>query len=137
MIRETVDSGIRIALQEILPANWGNNLTISLAEPVEEGIIDDKTDLLRRSSFGCELSKRFWESVIAWTVVIKTFFKPTFSVRGLIILAKQLVVQEELEIILFLRWVDNSFGGRNFPEAASTISTPEFSQGIFPGSASL
>ena len=70
----------------------------ALAAPVEEGIMLGPTERPPRQSFMEGPSTVFCVAVVEWTVVIKPSTMPNLSLMTFARGAKQLVVQDALEI---------------------------------------
>ena len=81
-----------------LPLSEGMTLPTALAAPVEEGMMLLLTLRPPRQSFWDGPSTVFWVAVVAWTVVIKPSTIPKLSWTILANGARQLVVQDALEI---------------------------------------
>ena len=99
-VRSTTDpvgTGARTAKPPSLPCSSGITSPIALAAPVEAGIRLIAAARARRRSL-CGRSCRRWSAVYAWIVVIRPRSIPTASLRTLATGARQLVVQEALEI---------------------------------------
>ncbi|KAH3687774.1 hypothetical protein WICPIJ_001237 [Wickerhamomyces pijperi] len=82
-----------------LPFNSGITLPTALAAPVEDGIMLPEAVLPPLQSLWDGPSTVFWVAVMEWTVVIKPSSIPKASLITLANGAKQLVVQEALEIM--------------------------------------
>ena len=81
-----------------LPLSEGITLPTALAAPVEEGMMLLLTLRPPRQSLPEGPSTVFWVAVVAWTVVINPSTIPKLSWITLAKGARQLVVQEALEI---------------------------------------
>lgn len=81
-----------------LPLSSGMTLPTALAAPVEEGMMLLLTERPPRQSLLEGPSTVFWVAVVAWTVVIKPSTIPNLSLITLARGARQLVVQDALEI---------------------------------------
>ena len=80
------------------PLSEGITLPTALAAPVDEGIMFPLTERPPRQSLLEGPSTVFWVAVVAWTVVIKPSAIPNLSWMTFARGAKQLVVQDALEI---------------------------------------
>ena len=85
-----------------LPLREGMTFPTALAAPVEEGMMLLPTDRPPRQSLWEGPSTVFWVAVVEWTVVIKPSTIPKLSWITLARGAKQLVVQEALEMTVYL-----------------------------------
>jgi len=85
-----------------LPLRDGMTFPTALAAPVEEGMMLLPTERPPRQSFWEGPSTVFWVAVVEWTVVIKPSTMPNLSWTTLARGAKQLVVQEALEMTVYL-----------------------------------
>ncbi len=96
---EPVGIGTRSAKPSSLPLSSGSTRPIALAAPVEVGTMFSAAARARRRSL-CGPSCRFWSWVYAWIVVIRPRSMPNVSWSTFAIGARQLVVQEALEMMV-------------------------------------
>ena len=82
-----------------LPLSSGRTLPTALAAPVEDGMMFSRMPRPPRQSFIDGPSTVFCVAVAACTVVIRPRLMPKLSLMTLAIGARQLVVQEALEMI--------------------------------------
>jgi len=85
-----------------LPLREGMTFPTALAAPVEEGMMLLPTERPPRQSLWEGPSTVFWVAVVEWTVVIKPSMIPNSSWMILARGAKQLVVQDALEMTVYL-----------------------------------
>src|ERR1043165_63610 len=108
-VAEPVGIGTRSAKPSSLPLSSGSTRLTALAAPVEVGTMFSAAARARRRSL-CGPSCRFWSWVYAWIVVIRPFSMPTLSLSAFAIGARQFVVQDAFEMILwfagsYLSWL--------------------------------
>merc|ERR1719461_379586 len=95
---ETLGVGTRKAIPVNLPFNSGMTLPTALAAPVEAGMMLVEAARPSRHFLAEGPSTVFWVAVKAWMVVIKPSSIPKLSLITLARGAKQLVVQEALDM---------------------------------------
>ena len=95
---ETVGVGTRMAIPSNLPLRSGITNARALAAPVVVGMMFNAAARERRGSL-CGRSTKRWSAVYECTVVIKPLTIPHLSCTTLAAGARQLVVQEALEMI--------------------------------------
>src|SRR3569832_1791186 len=98
--KSTIDTlmvGTRIANPSSLPLSSGITRPTAAAAPVLVGIMLMVAERARRRS-SCMTSVKTWSLVYECTVVIKPLTMPILSCKGLTSGARQLVVQEALEM---------------------------------------
>src|SRR6476469_9103673 len=100
-VAEPVGTGTRRAYPSSLPLSWGSTRPMALAAPVDVGTTLSAAARARRRSL-CGPSWRFWSWVYAWMVVIRPLTMPSPSSSAFAIGARQLVVHEALEMMLWL-----------------------------------
>jgi len=81
------------------PFSEGMTLPTALAAPVEEGMMLLLTLRPPRQSLLEGPSTVFWVAVVAWMVLMRPSTMPNLSLMILAMGARQLVVQEALEIL--------------------------------------
>src|SRR5206468_12878079 len=94
---ETFGVGTRMAKPSSLPFSSGITRWSALAAPVEVGIMDNAAARARRRSL-CGKSRITWSLVYEWMVVMVPLQILNSSWTSLAMGAKQLVVQEALEM---------------------------------------
>ena len=85
-----------------LPLREGMTFPTAFAAPVDEGMMLLPTERPPRQSLWEGPSTVFWVAVVEWTVVIKPSTIPNLSWMTLARGARQLVVQEALEMTVYL-----------------------------------
>src|SRR5438552_18839563 len=93
----TLGVGTRMAYPSSLPFSSGMTRWRALAATVELGIMLMAAARARRRSL-CGRSRSFWSLVYEWMVVMVPLWMPKVSWRTLATGARQLVVQEALEM---------------------------------------
>ena len=96
-VAEPVGTGTRIAKPSSLPFSSGMTSAMARAAPVVVGMMLVAAARARRRSL-CGKSRITWSFVYAWIVVIRPLTIPNSSSSTLAIGARQLVVQEALEM---------------------------------------
>ena len=96
---ETSEVGTRNAIPVSFLFNSGITTPTALAAPVEDGMIFSRIPRPPRQSLLEGPSTVFWVAVAACTVVIRPRLIPKLSFSTLATGARQLVVQEALEIM--------------------------------------
>src|SRR5574343_1065723 len=101
-VRSTTDTsevGTRKAMPVSLPLSSGSTTPTALAAPVDEGMMFSRMPRPPRQSLFDGPSTVFWVAVAACTVVIRPRLMPHLSCSTLAKGAKQLVVQDALEMM--------------------------------------
>src|ERR1035437_11096011 len=104
-VAEPVGIGMRMAYPSSLPLSSGSTSATALAAPVVVGTMLMAAARARRRSL-CGASCRFWSCVYAWIVVMRPLTMPRPSLSAFAIGARQFVVQDALEMML---WIAGSY----------------------------
>src|SRR5574339_695315 len=105
---ETSEVGTRKAMPVSFLLSSGITTPTALAAPVEDGMMFSRMPRPPRQSLLLGPSTVFWVAVAACTVVIRPRLMPHLSLTTLATGARQLVVQEALEMMsspLYLAWL--------------------------------
>ena len=119
---DTSGVGTLIAKPFNLPFNWGNTKATAFAAPVVVGTMFKAPALALLGSLW-PASKILWSPVYEWTVVIKPLTIPNSLSKTLATGAKQFVVQDAIEMMLW------SLGSYSFSLTPKTIVLSSFLAG--------